>query len=89
MLRELGVRGGGLNGYFGEQGLPAGTQKCLERIRCGALTFSGGGLFGNGTARFVKVLTTSLLMELVGVATYSFEGWMCEAGRHKTAFKTL
>ncbi len=36
MLREWVVEGGGLDGYFGEQGLPAGIQECLERFhrRC-------------------------------------------------------
>ncbi len=32
------------------------------------LTFSGGSLFRNGTARNVKVHTASLLMELEGLA---------------------
>ncbi len=32
MLREWVVEGGGLYGYFGEQGLPAGIQECLERF---------------------------------------------------------
>ncbi len=32
MLREWFVGGGGLYGYFGEQGLPAGIQECLERF---------------------------------------------------------
>ncbi len=31
MLREWVVIGGGLDGYFGEKGLPVCTQKCLER----------------------------------------------------------
>ncbi len=47
MLRKWVVGGGGLDGYFGEQGLPAGIQECLER-------FSAGSLFQNGTARMVK-----------------------------------
>ncbi len=36
MLREWVVDGGGLYRYFGEQGLPAGIQECLERFhrRC-------------------------------------------------------
>ncbi len=36
MLREWVMGGGGLDGYFGEQGLPAGIQECLERFhrRC-------------------------------------------------------
>ncbi len=33
MLRELVVDGGGLYGYFGEQGLPVGIQECLERFQ--------------------------------------------------------
>ncbi len=36
MLREWVVEGGGLDGCFGEQGLPAGIPECLERFhrRC-------------------------------------------------------
>ncbi len=36
VLRECVVEGGGLDWYFGEQGLPAGIQECLERFhrRC-------------------------------------------------------
>ncbi len=30
MLREWVVKGGGLDGYFGEQGLPVGVQSQLE-----------------------------------------------------------
>ncbi len=44
VLREWVVGGGGLDGYFGEQGLPVGIQKCLERwvawiaySRCGRI----------------------------------------------------
>ncbi len=54
MLREWVVEGGGLYGYFGEQGLPAGIQECLERFQDDALTISAGSLFQNGTARMVK-----------------------------------
>ncbi len=32
VLREWVVGGGGLDGYFGEQGLPPGIQECLERF---------------------------------------------------------
>ncbi len=32
VLGEWVVRGGGLDGYFGEQGLPVGIQECLERF---------------------------------------------------------
>ncbi len=39
MQREWVVGGGGLDGYFGEQGLPAGIQECLERFHRGCLNF--------------------------------------------------
>ncbi len=42
VLREWDVRGGGLDGYFGEQGLPVGIQD--------ELTISAGSSFQNGTA---------------------------------------
>ncbi len=35
VLREWVVGGGGLDGYFGEQGLPAGIQECLEKFHRG------------------------------------------------------
>ncbi len=67
------MKEGGLDGYFGEQGLPVGTQECLERFHRGGVDYLSrwfvpkrddpnceGGL---ATAR-----TTSLLVELVGVA---------------------
>ncbi len=37
VLREWVVRGGGLDGYFGEQGLPVGIQECLEKIHRGSV----------------------------------------------------
>ncbi len=54
VLREWDVRGGGLDGYFVEQGLPVGIQECLERFPEEALTISAGSLFQNETARIVK-----------------------------------
>ncbi len=51
VLREWVVGGGGLDGYFGEQGLPVNIQECLEED---ALTISADSLFQNGTARIVK-----------------------------------
>ncbi len=33
MLREWVVEGGGLDGYFGEQGLPAGIQYKTDRCQ--------------------------------------------------------
>ncbi len=35
VLREFVVGGGGLYGYFGEQGLPVGVQECLEGFHRG------------------------------------------------------
>ncbi len=31
--------GGGLDGYFGEQGLPVGIQECLERFHRGCVDY--------------------------------------------------
>ncbi len=39
VLREWVVGGGGLAGYFGEQGLPAGIQECLERFHRGCVDY--------------------------------------------------
>ncbi len=33
--------------------------------------------------------TTSLLVELVGVAAFPFAGWMCEGGRHGEFQETM
>ncbi len=55
VLREWGARGGGLYGYFREQGLPVGVQDCLNDITEDALTISAGSLFQNGTARLIGV----------------------------------
>ncbi len=40
VLREWVVKGGGLDGYFGEQGLPVGIQECLERFHRGFVDHS-------------------------------------------------
>ncbi len=39
VLRERVVRGGGLDGYFEEQGLPVGIQECLERFHRGCVEY--------------------------------------------------
>ncbi len=52
VLREWVVEGGGLDGYFGEQGLASRT--ALKDFTDDALTISTGSLFQNGTARMVK-----------------------------------
>ncbi len=37
--REWAVVGGGLEGYFGEQGQSVGTQECLERFHRGCVDY--------------------------------------------------
>ncbi len=39
MLREWVVAGGGLDGYFGEQGLPVGIQECPESFHLGCVDY--------------------------------------------------
>ncbi len=73
MLREWIARGGGLDGNFGEQGLPWGIQECLERDQRGCveyLSWQFGQQWGspNGEGILATARTTSLLVELVGVA---------------------
>ncbi len=75
-------------GTSGDRDCQWASRSVLKDFTGGALTFSGDSLFQHVTAQIVKVPTTSLLMELVGVATWSFEGWMCEAGRH-TSFQNV
>ncbi len=66
--------GGGLDGYFGEQGLPAGIQECLERFHRGCVDYLSP-LFvpkwdsPNGEGELAMASTISLLVELVGLAT--------------------
>ncbi len=87
MLRELVVKAGGLDWYFGEKGLPVGIQECLQRFHRRGVDYlsrqfvpkwdsptSEGDL---ATARIA-----SLLAELEGVAAPPFADWMCEGGRH-------
>ncbi len=73
VLREWLVRGGGLNGYFGEQGLPVGIQECLERFQRGGVDYLSRQFVPkwdspNCEGEFATAHTASLLVELVGVA---------------------
>ncbi len=73
MLREWVVEGGGLDGYFGEQGLPAGMQVCLERfhrrcVDCLGWQFVPKWDCPNGEGELATARTASLLVELVVVA---------------------
>ncbi len=73
MLREWVVEGGRLDGYFGDQGLPVGTQDCLEIFYRGCVDYLSR-LFvpkwdsPNFEGELTTVRTVSLLVELVGVA---------------------
>ncbi len=73
VLRECVVRGGGLGGHFGEQGLPVGIQECLERFHRGCVDYLSRQFVPewdnpNCEGELVTLRTTSLLVELVGVA---------------------
>ncbi len=73
VLREWVVRGGGLDGYIGEQGLPVGIQECLERSHRGCVDYLSGQFVPkwdspNGEGELATARTAPLLVELVGVA---------------------
>ncbi len=81
MLGEWVVGGGGLDGYFGEQGLPVGIQECLERFHQGCVGYLSWQ--PNGEGELATARTASLLVELAGVSALPFAGWMCGGGRHE------
>ncbi len=73
VLREWFVKGGELDGYFGEQGLPVGIQECLERFHRGCVNHPSrkfvpkwDSLICEG--ELATVSTPFLLVELIGVA---------------------
>ncbi len=94
VLREWVVRGGGFDGYFGEQGLPVVIQECLERFHRGCTDYLSR-LFvpkwdsPNCEGELATAHTASLLAELVGVAALLFAGWMCEGGRRGEFQETM
>ncbi len=45
VLRKWVVRGGGLDGYYGEQGLKGASRSVLNDFTEDALTISAGSLF--------------------------------------------
>ncbi len=73
VLRERVVGGGGLDEYFGAQGLPVGTQECLEGFHRGCVDYLSQ-LFlpkwdsKNDEGELATAGATSLLVKLVGVA---------------------
>ncbi len=69
VLREWVVGGGGLDGYFGEQGLPVGTQECLERFHRGCVYYLSRHFVPewdspNGEGELATARAASLLVEL-------------------------
>ncbi len=73
VLREWVVGGGGLDGYFGEQGLPAGIRECLERFHRGCVDYLSRQFVPkwdspNGEGKLATARTASLLVELECVA---------------------
>ncbi len=69
VLSEWFVGGGGLDGCFGEQGLPAGIQECLERFHLGYVDYLSRQFVpkwdsSNGEGQLATTRTASLLMEL-------------------------
>ncbi len=67
------MRGGGSDGYFGEQGLPVGIQECLERFQRVCVDYLSRQFVPkwdspNCEGELATARTTSLLVELVGVA---------------------
>ncbi len=86
--------GGGLDGYFGEQGLPAGIQECLERFHRGRVDYLSRQFIPkwdspNGEGELATACTTSLLVELECVAALSLAGWIDEGGRHGEFQETM
>ncbi len=73
MLREWVVGGGGLDGYFGEQGLPVGAQEYLGRFHRGCVDYLSRQFVPksecpNGEGELATAHATSLLVEPIGVA---------------------
>ncbi len=73
VLREWVVRGGELDGCFGEQGLTVGIYECLEGFHRGCVHYLSGQFVPkwdslNGEGELVMARTPSLLGELLRVA---------------------
>ncbi len=67
VLREWVVGGGGLDGYFGEQGLAVGIQECLEGFHRGCVNYLSQQCVPNrpnGEGESATARTASLLVEL-------------------------
>ncbi len=73
VLKEWVVRGGGLDGYFGEQGLPVGIQECLTRFHRGCVDYLNWQFVPKwdspiGEGELAMTRTALLLVELKCVA---------------------
>ncbi len=76
------MEGGGLDGYFGEQGLPAGIRSALKDFTDYlSRQFVPKWDSPNGEGEWATARTASPLVELVGVAAKPGGGCMCEGGR--------
>ncbi len=69
VLRKWVVGGGALDGYFGEQGLSAGIQECLERFHRRCVDYLSRQCVPkcdcpNGEGELATARTASLLVEL-------------------------
>ncbi len=65
--------GGGLDGYFGEQGLPVDIHECLEKFHRGCVDYLSRQFVPkwdspNGEGELATALTVLLLVELESVA---------------------
>ncbi len=73
VLKEWVVGGGGLDGHFGETGLPVGIQECREVFHRGCVDYLRHPFVPkwdspSGEGELTTARTTYLLVELVGVA---------------------
>ncbi len=59
VLRECVVEGGGLYGYFGEQGLPAGIKECLERFHRRSVDYLSRQFVPNVLCTFLCIMTAT------------------------------
>ncbi len=72
--------GCGLDGYFGEQGLPAGIQECLERFHRRCVDYLSRQFVPkldcpNGEGELATARTASLLVELGGLDRRRWFPW--------------
>ncbi len=79
MQRECVVEGGELYGYFREQGLPVGVHECLAGFHRRCVDYFSRHFVAKWDSPNVECVlatagTTSLLVELIGVALCGLDG---------------